>query len=274
MKMLEKIKSTIKNKSNDQDFNQKTSVFVSLMLELYRVIISSLLILFVPQSCDDRVCSYSENLEADNRKYEAGLALNFITLFSFGILYFIEVKRENKMIEYLEVNKNLANDNETVGNALEKLDNVRKNKIWDLDYYYQKCGKAIIVLFACNTILSGIVVYDYYLDSKTTITFITNVLFMITKLKDVNSIVNTDKNIFYSAYLKSRVQFNDVDPNKIMILENVSSDLNSNQNDIENVSSDLNSSQTELENEIKNEIKNDTENEIKNDTENEIKHDN
>jgi hypothetical protein len=118
------------------------------------------------------------------------------------------------------------------------------------------------------------VVYDYYLDSKTTITFITNVLFMITKLKDVNSIVNTDKNIFYSAYLKSRVQFNDVDPNKIMILENVSSDLNSNQNDIENVSSDLNSSQTELENEIKNEIKNDTENEIKNDTENEIKHDN
>ena len=258
MKSIESIKSTIKNKSNDQDFNQKLSVFVSLMLELYRVVISSLLILFVPQLCDDHICSYSENLEADNKKYEAGLALNFITLFSFIVLYFIEVKRENKMIEYLEVNKNLANDNETVGKALEKLDNIRKNKIWNLDYYYQKCGKAIIVLFTCNTILSGIVVYDYYLDSKTTITFITNVLFMITKLKDVNSIVNTDKNIFYSAYLKSRVQFNDVDPNKIMILECASSDLNSNQNDIENASSDLNSNQTELENEIKNEIKNDT----------------
>ena len=128
-------------------------------------------------------------------------------------------------------------------------------------------------MFTCNTILSGIVVYDYYLDSKTTITFITNVLFMITKLKDVNSIVNTDKNIFYSAYLKSRVQFNDVDPNKIMILENVSSDLNSNQNDIENVSSDLNSSQTELENEIKIEIKNDIENNIEKDIEKDIEND-
>jgi hypothetical protein len=267
MKMLEKIKSTIKNKSNDQDFNQKLSVFVSLMLELYRVVISSLLILFVPQLCDDHICSYSENLEADNKKYEAGLALNFITLFSFIVLYFIEVKRENKMIEYLEVNKNLANDNETVGKALEKLDNIRKNKIWNLDYYYQKCGKAIIVLFTCNTILSGIVVYDYYLDSKTTITFITNVLFMITKLKDVNSIVNTDKNIFYSAYLKSRVQFNDVDPNKIMMLENVSCELNSNQNDIEN------NIENDIENNIENDIEKDIENDIEKDIENDIEND-
>ena len=178
------------------------------------------MILFVPQLCIDHVCSYSENLEADNLKYETGLVLNFITLFLFGILYFIEIKRENKMIQYLEVNQNIPNDNESVGKALEKLDNVRKNKIWKLDYYYQKCGRSIILLFTCNTILSGIIIYDYYLDSKTTISFITNILFMITKLKEVNSIVNTDKNIFYSAYLKSKVQFNDVDPNKIMIVNN------------------------------------------------------
>ena len=35
---------------------------------------------------------------------------------------------------------------------------------------------------------------------------------MGSKLNDVFSIVNTDKNIFFSAYLKRKVQFNDIDP--------------------------------------------------------------
>ena len=75
-------------------------------------------------------------------------------------------------------------------------------------------------MFTFNTILSGFVVYEYYLDNQTTSTFITNILFMITKLTDVYSTVNTEKNIFYSAYMKGKVQFNDVDPNK-KLLENV-----------------------------------------------------
>mgnify|MGYP000282887204 CR=1 FL=1 len=65
-----------------------------------------------------------------------------------------------------------------------------------------------------NTILSGFVVYKYYLDDKTTSTFITSVLFMITKMGDVYSTVSTEKNIFYSAYLKGKIQYNDLDANK------------------------------------------------------------
>ena len=42
---------------------------------------------------------------------------------------------------------------------------------------------------------------------------------MIMKLIDVYSTINTDKNVFYSAYLKSKIQFNDVDPNKLCILD-------------------------------------------------------
>ena len=33
----------------------------------------------------------------------------------------------------------------------------------------------------------------------------------MTKFGSVYSLVSTDKNIFYSAYLKSNVQFNDID---------------------------------------------------------------
>ena len=65
--------------------------------------------------------------------------------------------------------------------------------------------------------LSGFVVYQYYLDTQTTTTFVTNIVVMITKLGDVYTTVNTEKNIFYSAYLKGKVQFNDVDPDKHLI---------------------------------------------------------
>jgi hypothetical protein len=34
---------------------------------------------------------------------------------------------------------------------------------------------------------------------------------MVTKLSSVYNVVNTAKNIFYSSYLKTNVQFNDLD---------------------------------------------------------------
>jgi hypothetical protein len=42
---------------------------------------------------------------------------------------------------------------------------------------------------------------------------------MVTKLFDVHSNVNTEKNVFYSAYLKGKVQYNDVDPDKAALLK-------------------------------------------------------
>ena len=83
-----------------------------------------------------------------------------------------------------------------------------------------------IVIFIINTILSGFVVYNYYLDNQTTTTYITNILFMVSKLADVYSNVNTDKNIFYSAYMKEKIQYNDVDPDKqLLLIENESKNL-------------------------------------------------
>jgi hypothetical protein len=67
--------------------------------------------------------------------------------------------------------------------------------------------------------LSGIVVHNYYLDDRTTTTFVTNILFMAMKLMDVQNTVNSEKNIFYSAYLKTKIQYNDVDPDKMLINE-------------------------------------------------------
>jgi hypothetical protein len=78
--ILEKIKGKISDKLNDQDFNQKMAVSIAVILELYRVLVSSFLVLFVPQKCDDHVCSLSENMVFENHLYNAGLVFNFITM--------------------------------------------------------------------------------------------------------------------------------------------------------------------------------------------------
>ena len=209
----------IKNKMNDQDFNQKLNTGIMVCVELYKVMVSSLLILFVPQKCNDHVCSYSENLVLENRLYTSGLVVNFFTLFVFILLYIFEVKRENKLITYLEVNKLKPFDNNSVQQALTNLSFQRKNDILFIDQLYQKIGKTTVFVFISNTILSGIVIYNYYLDNQTTTTFVTNILFMTTKISDVYINSTSDENIFYSAYLKTKVQYNDVDPNKT--IENI-----------------------------------------------------
>lgn len=198
----------------DQDVKQKLGVTASLLLELYRVVVSTLLILFVPQLCTDHVCSLDENMQSSDMLYDAGLTLNFITIGACALLYFCEVRRENVMIEYLEVNPTLPSDSASVGRALQLLDATRTWRIKRLHRWYQLVGRLAIMCFMANTVLSGIVIYDYYLDSKTTMTFVTNVLFMVMKLYDVHAAVDTEENVFISAYLRAKVQFNDVDPQK------------------------------------------------------------
>jgi hypothetical protein len=42
---------------------------------------------------------------------------------------------------------------------------------------------------------------------------------MVSKLSNVVIIINTDKHIFFSAYLNTKVQFNDIDPREIIKLK-------------------------------------------------------
>jgi hypothetical protein len=212
---------SINDKLNDQDNSQKIAVTVAVILEMYRVMVSSLLVLFVPQKCDDHVCSMNENMVWIDSLYNSGLVVNFITMSSFIVMYYYELKRENKLITYLEVNKTVASDNETVGKVLDGLSIKKRENILYFDKAYQRMGYFMLFMFSFNTILSGFVVYKYYLDNQTTSTYITNILFMITKLGDVYSTVNTERNIFYSAYMKGKIQFNDVDPNKRLLIENI-----------------------------------------------------
>ena len=88
----------------------------------------------------------------------------------------------------------------------------------------------VIAIFILNGIFSSIVIMSHYYDSKTITVLLTNLLFMGLKVFDVYSTVNTKKNVFYSAYLKNKVQFNDVDPDKIIRVEELPKNVNIQEN--------------------------------------------
>ena len=214
--ILDNILDIIKEKQNDQNFRQKMNVAFTLILEMYRVLMGALLVIFVPQKCDDNICSINQNIYRDDIFSQITISFNIITFTSFLFLYFIEMKRENKLITYLEFNKFNSIDNDSVGIALKKLPIVKKYKIFKYDEYYYSIGYISTCSFMINTLCSSIVIYSNYLNSKTLTVYLTNVVFMTLKISDVLSIINTKKNVFYSAYLKNKVQFNDVDPNKMI----------------------------------------------------------
>lgn len=203
----------------NQDLNQKLGVLFRVSIEFYRVIISSLLLLFVPQKCGDHVCSMSENMVIDNELYFSGIVINIITMAAFFIMYICEIRREEKLIKLLEVNNNISTDSQSVSTRIEILYPYKKIQLVQVTLYYQYSSYFSIIIFVMNTIISGIILNNYSLGNQTLLNYITNVLFMIGKLSDVFITVYTDKNIFYSAYLTRKVQFNDIDPREVSKVE-------------------------------------------------------
>jgi hypothetical protein len=197
--------------NQNQDFNQRYNVVSSVLLELYRVITCSLLILFIPQKCGEQVCTISQNMSWGTGFYNTAVILNFVTLFAFCPLYYIEIVRENRFIKYLHVNQDKPNDEKAVTDTLAIMPEEKKQKIDEIDKQYQQIAYAIMAIYFVNALFSGIVIFDYYLSSQTATVYITYVLFIMSKLVNVYTIANTPKNIFYSAYLKTNLQYNDVD---------------------------------------------------------------
>src|SRR6056300_1968799 len=96
-------RSSIKETLESQDFQQKVNVYITFIFELYRVWMSCMLLLTVPQKCDDHVCSTFEHVGSSDPVIITGFTVNLATLCMFLFMYLVEIQREHKMINYLEV---------------------------------------------------------------------------------------------------------------------------------------------------------------------------
>ena len=201
---------SIKKALNNQDFIQYSMDFVYISYELYRIFVSTLLILFIPQNCNGQICTITQNMSWNNTPHNIAICVNFSTLCIFSIHYLIEIKREKYLIQYLEVNPHNPRDTDSLQSIFELLPFDKKNKITDINFYYKSTSYIVFFLFIINYTVSCVSIYEKSLGYQTVIIVLTDMLFMMTKIYHLYFVINTENNIYFSAYLLDRIQFNDV----------------------------------------------------------------
>ena len=209
----------IQDMLQNQDCQQVMTMVFTLVLEVYRVLMGTMLVFVVPLICSEETCTMLDRFEFNDTFSQFTIGFNFFALLSFLMLYVVEVKREYKMINYLEVNMFRPRDNESVGDALKKLHPGRLSTLLNYDKGYMYAGYSCILVYLANLGLSLGVIGTRVLNSSTYTVLLTNVLFMGTKLYNVYEVAHTEPNIFLSSYLTRKIQFNDVDPDKVDVVE-------------------------------------------------------
>lgn len=188
----------------------------TIILECYRVFTGSLLVVFVPGVCSGKRCLPTENFIKGDTMYRLGFVFNFVTLLCFMNLYRVEVMREYKFNHYLRIDHHAPTDSESVGKELVKLGEQRQQNILNINKEYQRAGVVTIITVALNTAISIYVIVNGYLDDREPTVLATSTVLLATKLFDVLMAFNTDKNVLTSSYRRQKVQFNAVNPSKIV----------------------------------------------------------
>ncbi len=194
----------------DNDSKQRLITFFSMVLEFYKVVMGTFLIVFVPQECEETTCTMSENFFNGTIINSAGNICNFITFTSIGTLYFIEYRRENWCIKYLDID-----DEKSTNNLDEEIENYPdfKAAMASLNSYYVKSAYFASIMMIINFIVSGFVVYQSYASTNSITSFISFFLLVSMKLYssyNVGSLSLRDERA-NSAYMKEPKTYNTID---------------------------------------------------------------
>ena len=192
------------------DTQQRIKTVLSMCLEFYKVLMGTFLVVFVPQQCNDQICSMSENFYNGSTLNYVGNISNIVTFTSIGTLYFIEFKRENWCIEYLDIDDEKSSNN--LDEEIELYPKFKQemavlNKKYIISIYVALCAMTI------NFILSGVTVYQSYAGSNSITTFLSFFMLVFIKLYsswNVAALSIKDERA-NSAYMKEPKTYNTID---------------------------------------------------------------
>ena len=228
---------------SSQDTQQSISVITGLASDAFKVVMASLLAVFIPQSCSSQetrqsifdatfsdvpippafagqmnetmttihICTFHENF-SDLMDYNAFvLAFNFLTLGYFIYLYKVEITRERWMIDNLDFDKEKPDD------AILTVKDTHPELIEQLQTYnakYMRTYKYIHVIYLMNFAFSAVLVlYYYYLDYRTATTLVTNTILVSNKIRIGRELAlqSYKKGFAYSFYNNKNISFNTID---------------------------------------------------------------
>ena len=194
----------------DVDTKQRIMTWTYMMMEIYKVLMGTFLVIFVPQQCGNRICGATDNFFNGSIINSVGNISNFVTFGSIGTLYFIEMKRENWCIKYLDIDDNKSSNN--LDEEIEKYPKY-KHEMHQLNRKYLNCTYAALFLMVANFIISGFTVYQSYAGPNSVTTFIS--FFMLVSLKLYSSWNVGSLSVKYeranSAYLREPKTYNTID---------------------------------------------------------------
>ena len=195
----------------DIDTKERFKTIFIFLLQSYKVLMGSMLVIFVPQMCDNnKVCSITDNFYKTGSLHRGSLGINFLSTLAFTICYVIELQRENWCIEYLDIDDNFGDnnlplvlkDNPTLETALHKIND---------RYYYSAHVTAIIYMI--NLIVSSVSIYQHSTGSPTYTAYLSFVILILMKLYNAVFISRDSKsnNMALSAYMTELQSFNVMD---------------------------------------------------------------
>jgi len=194
----------------DEDIVQRLKVGAIFILQVYKVATGTMLSLFIPQSCGDRICTLRENYENKEPYHQTALYWNMFSMFTFFLYYFVELRREEWAIKYLDI------DNDIPDNALReiiKTEPVLDRKMDRLNRFYFNTLIFNIGVYTINIGMTFKMIVDKYHSISTLSCFASFSLLVYMKL--INSFivayesVHNDK--MMSAYMSEFVSFNILD---------------------------------------------------------------
>lgn len=187
---------------------RRLAILVYTAFEAYRTLISSYLIVFVPQNCGGYSCSIVQNLTPRNDLEIAAISLNTLTAFYFCLLFYLERSRENTINLHLVSDKKSPTDKEYLMQMIQSMEELPRRKIMRLNNWYRRCSQIILLLFFANAGLSYLVIYKNYLNNTTVTVFITNALFMINRIYKALKLTSSGEYNIYSAYRQNPILYN------------------------------------------------------------------
>jgi len=178
----------------DADGREKIKDAIIILVEVYKAVMSCLLLIFIPQNCPAdlqssdpelvvvHACNYSETLQGiydHGSKFSKFVsAWNFICLFVVVAHYWAVWKREKFLVEYLQTDDTLPDVN--LKNVLPKHQSIDEWFTFHNRIVFVTSSVSILFLLS-NFVISGIVIFrDFYAGFRTLSVFISYFLLVST----------------------------------------------------------------------------------------------
>lgn len=196
----------------DVDMKERMSIMMIFFLQSYKILMGSMLLFFVPQSCgeNNNVCTMTEVINRNTMINNFTIFMNIFTSFAFIIYYLVELKRENMYVQYLDIDQNKGDNN-----LSKELVNypIIKNKLTIMNILYYYSSILILNTYGLNLILSTFILYRNYHSLNTATSFTSFIMLILIKLYNSFYISKDSKknNNALSAYMTEFQSYNVID---------------------------------------------------------------